>query len=150
MQPVSSRKLKIQSTSLWARNDTACDRNVIRQIICISFELYRHWRLTEGSKHENSSLLTAELGLSGDKLFRTGWHLQDRLIGRPSTSLYSNFTVMPKRFRDEAASYAEHGRPRKRSRPDKKDRLSSLSDELLLRTLSFLSTPDLLLCERCV
>lgn len=36
----------------------------------------------------------------------------------------------------------------KRRRSDRSDRLSLLSDELLLRTLSFLSVSDLVLCQR--
>ena len=39
-------------------------------------------------------------------------------------------------------------RPIKRHRPLKEDRLSQLSDELILRTLSFLTLSDLVLCER--
>lgn len=39
-------------------------------------------------------------------------------------------------------------RPSKRCRPCRTDRLSMLSDELLLRTLSFLPLAELLLCER--
>ena len=43
----------------------------------------------------------------------------------------------------------EARRPQKRLRPNRPDRLSSLSDEILLRTLSFLPISDLILCERC-
>lgn len=53
---------------------------------------------------------------------------------------------MPKRSRLEEA---EVERPSKRLRPQSLDRFSALSDELLLRTLSFLSITDLVLCERC-
>ena len=53
---------------------------------------------------------------------------------------------MSKRSRDEDLE----SRPAtKRLRPNAPDRLSYLSDELLLRTLSFLSVSDLVLCERC-
>lgn len=41
-------------------------------------------------------------------------------------------------------------RPEKRLRPSNPDRLSLLSDELLLRTLSYLSVSDLVLCQRYV
>ena len=40
-------------------------------------------------------------------------------------------------------------RSAKRLRPNHADRLSQLSDELLLRTLSYLSVSDLVLCQRC-
>lgn len=39
-------------------------------------------------------------------------------------------------------------RSAKRLCPDDPDRLSDLSDELLLRTLSYLSVSDLVLCQR--
>ena len=53
---------------------------------------------------------------------------------------------MPKRLRDDEYDEDE-SRSAKRLRTT--DRLSLLSDELLLRTLSFLSVSDLTLCQRC-
>lgn len=41
------------------------------------------------------------------------------------------------------------GRCSKRFRPRARDRLSSLSDELILRTFSFLPVSQLVVCERC-
>ena len=55
---------------------------------------------------------------------------------------------MPKRRRDDAEDTEDHRPVAKRQRPLHSDRLSSLSDELILRTLSFLPLPDLVLCER--
>ena len=53
--------------------------------------------------------------------------------------------MMVKRYRHEDSD----SQPvRKRLRPDVPDRLSYLSDEVLLRTLSFLPVSDLLLCQR--
>ena len=54
---------------------------------------------------------------------------------------------MPKRSHDKVDSGTKDERPQKRLRAD---RLSNLSDELLLRTLSFLAISDLAVCERCV
>ena len=54
---------------------------------------------------------------------------------------------MPKRSHNEVGGETKDNRPQKRLRADQ---LSNLSDELLLRTLSFLSISDLVLCERCV
>ena len=54
--------------------------------------------------------------------------------------------VMPKRFLDGGDDTVPIP---KRMRSECTDRLSILSDELLLRTLSFLSISDLVLCERC-
>ena len=45
---------------------------------------------------------------------------------------------------------AEVDRESKRRRRDDADRLSKLSDELLLRALSFLPVPTLTICQRCV
>jgi len=69
---------------------------------------------------------------------------------------------MPKRSFDDVEEIVENDvgndvdkergspdRSIKRLRPNKPDRISALSDELLLRTLSFLSTQDLVLCQRC-
>ena len=53
---------------------------------------------------------------------------------------------MPKRAREEDTE----GRPfSKQPRLENPDRLSLLSDELLLRTLSFLAVSDLVSCQRC-
>lgn len=52
---------------------------------------------------------------------------------------------MPKRSRDEAGDAPSVA---KRLRPNTTDRFSVLSDELLLRILSFLPISDLVLCER--
>ena len=54
--------------------------------------------------------------------------------------------VMPKRSRADSEEVTSVP---KRLRLKCPDRLSVLSDELLLRTLSFLPIPDLVLCERC-
>ncbi len=53
---------------------------------------------------------------------------------------------MPKRSREEDV---EDHRSSKQPRLSNPDRLSLLSDELLLRTLSFLSVSDLVSCQRC-
>lgn len=53
---------------------------------------------------------------------------------------------MPKRPHDECSFDSSAKRPRFRV----VDRLSSLSDELLLRTLSFVPVPNLTVCQRCV
>lgn len=55
---------------------------------------------------------------------------------------------MVKRSRDDADEANTFIRASKRARPNKPDRLSILSDELILRALSFLPLPDLTLCER--
>lgn len=55
--------------------------------------------------------------------------------------------VMGKRHAEEDAD--DHERCKKRRRPNTLDRLSLLSDELLLRILSFLSVSELVLCQRC-
>lgn len=52
---------------------------------------------------------------------------------------------MAKRSRADQGTY---DRSSKRLRPSNPDRLSHLSDELLLRTLSYLSVSDLVLCQR--
>lgn len=54
--------------------------------------------------------------------------------------------VMPKRLREEDV---DDQRSSKQPRLENPDRLSLLSDELLLRTLSFLSVSDLVSCQRC-
>ena len=54
---------------------------------------------------------------------------------------------MPKHPRDE---YVEEQRISKQPRLDRPDRFSLLSDELVLRTLAFLSVPDLVICQRYV
>lgn len=53
---------------------------------------------------------------------------------------------MAKRHRED---HATDERSVKRLRPSDPDRLSRLSDELLLRILSYLSVSDLVLCQRC-
>ena len=52
---------------------------------------------------------------------------------------------MAKRSHEDQAT--DH-RTTKRLRPSDSDRLSHLSDELLLRVLSYLSDSDLVLCQR--
>ena len=52
--------------------------------------------------------------------------------------------AMPKRSREDQEL---DGPSAKRLRPSNTDRLSHLSDELLLRTLSYLSVSDLVLCQ---
>lgn len=54
--------------------------------------------------------------------------------------------AMPKRPREEDI---DDQRSTKQPRLENPDRLSLLSDELLLRTLSFLSVSDLVSCQRC-
>ena len=54
--------------------------------------------------------------------------------------------VMAKRSHEHQES---DDRSAKRLRPSDPDRLSHLSYELLLRTLSYLSVSDLVLCQRC-
>lgn len=54
--------------------------------------------------------------------------------------------AMPKRPREEDV---DDQRSSKQPRLGDPDRLSLLSDELLLRTLSFLSVSDLVSCQRC-
>lgn len=54
--------------------------------------------------------------------------------------------TMPKRSREEDVDAI---RSVKRLRTNHPDRLSLLSDELLLRTLSHLPVPDLARCQRC-
>ena len=53
---------------------------------------------------------------------------------------------MPKHAREDDL---DDQRPRKQPCLENPDRLSLLSDELLLRTLSFLSVSDLVSCQRC-
>ena len=53
---------------------------------------------------------------------------------------------MPKRPRE---GDVDDQRSTKQPRRENPDRLSLLSDELLLRTLSFLSVSDLVSCQRC-
>ena len=53
---------------------------------------------------------------------------------------------MPKHAREDDV---DDQRSSKQLRLEKPDRLSLLSDELLLRTLSFLSVTDLVSCQRC-
>ena len=53
---------------------------------------------------------------------------------------------MPKRPREEDVDDQRSSKQPRRGDPD---RLSLLSDELLLRTLSFLSVSDLVSCQRC-
>jgi hypothetical protein len=57
--------------------------------------------------------------------------------------------TMAKRSRedDDDAGIAQSG---KRYKPSSPDRLSSLSDELLVKVLSFLSVSQLLVCQRYV
>ena len=52
---------------------------------------------------------------------------------------------MAKRSHEDQAT---DNRTAKRLRPSDSDRLSHLSDELLLRVLSYLSDSDLVLCQR--
>ena len=59
-----------------------------------------------------------------------------------------NANTMGKRTRE--ADVPDYERPRKRARSLNPDHLSSLSDELLLRVLSFLSVPELAKCHRYV
>ena len=54
--------------------------------------------------------------------------------------------AMPKHPREECV---DDQRSSKQPRLEDPDRLSLLSDELLLRTLSFLSVSDLVSCQRC-
>ena len=56
---------------------------------------------------------------------------------------------MAKRSIDDADSVSNYERSAKRLRPNKIDRLSILSDELVLRALSLLPISDLVVCERC-
>ena len=53
---------------------------------------------------------------------------------------------MPKHAREDNL---DDQRSSKQPRLERLDRLSLLSDELLLRTLSFLSVADLVSCQRC-
>ena len=53
---------------------------------------------------------------------------------------------MPKHAREDDV---DDQRSSKQPRLENPDRLSLLSDELLLRTLSFLSVSDLVSCQRC-
>ena len=54
--------------------------------------------------------------------------------------------AMSKRVRAEEA--LEDAPPSKRARPSSVDRLSKLSDELILRVLSYLSVSQLVVCQR--
>ncbi|KXT17334.1 hypothetical protein AC579_3861 [Pseudocercospora musae] len=55
---------------------------------------------------------------------------------------------MAKRTRDDSGDISEDVLPAKRPKVTSSDRLSSLSDELLLKVLSFLPTTQLTVCER--
>lgn len=60
-----------------------------------------------------------------------------------------SFLTMPKRLLDyQPDGYSQSKRIRSSTHPV--DPLSSLSDELLVRTLSYLPVSQLVICERCV
>lgn len=53
-----------------------------------------------------------------------------------------------KRLREDDEALAQSSRDSKRLRPSSVDHLSSLSDELLLKVLSFLRISELVVCQR--